>query len=130
MLAPMLSPVPAINIEFCSERSPVKEPNSPFDNIVFAADGAHEDYRSKHLLPPPIHSPKQRTMTQFVAAPKGLDTVRFEALRLASRAVHGQDLRKTIAMKAHQSKQSTYFLRLIFAKHITRIRYTYSPSLV
>lgn len=107
MLAPLLSPVPAINIEFCPEQSPVKEPSSPFDNIMFSVDSPHEDYRSRHLLPPPIHSPK-RAITQPVPTPKGLDSARFEALRLATKAIYGsstQDLRKSIAMKVHQSKR-------------------------
>lgn len=111
MLAPLLSPVPAINIEFCSERSPVKEPSSPFDNIMFTVDNSQDHYRSKHLLPPPVHSPKRVASTQVIPTPKGLDSARFEALRILAKGPHGainQDLRKTIAMRVHQSKRSMF----------------------
>ncbi|PVG03298.1 hypothetical protein CPB86DRAFT_793734 [Serendipita vermifera] len=117
MLAPPLSPVPSINIQLCAEQPPVKEPSSPFDKIEFTMannnnNNSLESYRSQHLLPPPIHSPKERQVVAkptIVAGGRGLDAARFEALRNASRqsALHvvRQDLRKEVALRAHQSKQ-------------------------
>lgn len=109
MLAP-LSPVPSINIEFCSEQTQVKEPSSPFDNVAFIVDDNIDPYRSIHLLPPPVHSPKDRGVVSPTqpSRSKGLDAARFEALRLSSKnncntLKHG--LRKEVAMRAHQSKQ-------------------------
>jgi hypothetical protein len=79
-----------------------------------------ESYRSQHLLPPPIHSPKERLPTnplqvaRATVGGRGLDAARFEALRNASRSVQHvvrQDLRKEVALRAHQSKQSEYPIR-------------------
>lgn len=112
MLAP-LSPVPSINIEFCVEQPQIKEPSSPFDNVAFNVDnGVVDVYRSIHLLPPPVHSPKldrgSPTQHQHLRS-KGLDAARFEALKLSSKSLSNtlkNDLRKEVAMRAHQSKQS------------------------
>jgi hypothetical protein len=112
MLA-LLSPVPSINIEFCSEQTHVKEPSSPFDNVAFIVDNNVDAYRSIHLLPPPVHSPKDRRVVGPTppSGSKGLDAARFEALKLSSKnncntLKHG--LRKEVAVRAHQSKQSEY----------------------
>jgi len=106
MLAPLLSPLPSINIEFCTEQTIVKEPSSPFDNVSFniVVDNGVDAYRSLHLLPPPVHSPKERTPaspTQATLRSKGLDAARFESLRNQSKL----GLRKEVAMRVHQSKQ-------------------------
>ncbi|KAG8866119.1 hypothetical protein FRC20_009039 [Serendipita sp. 405] len=108
MLAIPTSPVPSINIEFCAGPAPLKEPSSPFDNIQFSVDivGGGDKYRSHHLLPPPVHSPKERPTVAVQSRPpqgKGLDVASFEALRAASK--NRQDLRKEVAVRAHQSKQ-------------------------
>jgi len=113
MLAPPPSPVPSINIEFCAEETQAKEPSSPFDNISFVVDRGAESYRSVHLLPPPVHSPKDHGRASpthpSTSWGKGLDTARFEALRQSSKCSYNtvkHDLRKEVAMRAHQSKQS------------------------
>jgi hypothetical protein len=114
MLAPLLSPVPAINIELAAEQMPLKEPSSPFDKLLFSAVTANIDtYRSNHLLPPPVHSPKDHlrpTVTNQATRSLGLglDAARFEALKIASKASPNTHLRKELAIRAHQSNQSEY----------------------
>jgi hypothetical protein len=108
MLAPPLSPIPAINIEFCVEQTTVKEPSSPFDNVTFTVvENGVDAYRSIHLLPPPVHSPKERA-TPALPRSKGLDAARFEALRNQSKNSINNlklGLRKEVAMRAHHTKQ-------------------------
>lgn len=116
MLAPLLSPIPAINIEFAAEQMPFKEPSSPFDKLMFGSSiikannnssNSLDAYRSTHLVPPPVHSPKDhvRPVVQVANRGQGLDPARFEALRMASRIAPKADLRKELAIRAHQSKQ-------------------------
>lgn len=109
MLAPLLSPVPSINIELVTEQTPLKEPSSPFDNIAFNVENGPDSYRSRHLLPPPVHSPKEAAARPTQPARGlGLDHARFEALKLASKKMQAplkQDLRKELAIRSHQSKQ-------------------------
>lgn len=114
MLAPLLSPIPAINIEFAAEQMPFKEPSSPFDKLMFnqtttkvnSSSISVDAYRSTHLVPPPVHSPKDHVRPVVQASRgQGLDAARFEALRMASRIGPKADLRKELAIRAHQSKQ-------------------------
>lgn len=112
MLAPLLTPVPAINIEFCSEQPPVKEPASPFDSISFGVEPQHNIYRPQHLLPPSLLSPKERTRPKQSQTSAGLDPIRFEALRNAAKGPTTPpkgDLRKEVALRVHQSKQRKFF---------------------
>lgn len=112
MLAPPLSPIPAINIEFCVEQNVVKEPSSPFDNVTFTVvENGVDAYRSIHLLPPPVHSPKERA-TPASPRSKGLDAARFEALRNQSKNNLKLGLRKEVAMRVHQTKQSECYALL------------------
>jgi len=108
MLAPLLSPVPAINIELAVEQIPLKEPSSPFNNVLFSVTNSLDAYRSNHLLPPPVCSPKEHVRSvQATTRGQGIDAARFEALRIAaSKNFAKTDLRKELAIRAHQSKQS------------------------
>lgn len=117
MLAPLFSPVPAINIELAAEQMPLKEPSSPFDKLLFSAAATSLDtYRSTHLLPPPVHSPNDHPRPTRGQG-QGLDAARFEALKMASRTPQKVLLRKELAIRAHQSNQnqSEHPLRLLIA---------------
>ncbi len=116
MLAPLLSPIPAINIELAAEQMPLKEPSSPFDKLPFSPSiQALDTYRSNHLLPPPVRSPVKATPTTRGHG-RGLDAARFEALKMTSRSPQKSHLRKELAIRAHQSNQSEQPpLRLIIA---------------
>jgi hypothetical protein len=110
MLAPLLSPIPAINIELAAEQMPLKEPSSPFDKLPFSPSvQALDTYRSNHLLPPPVRSPVKATPTTTTRGQgRGLDAARFEALKMASKSPQKSHLRKELAIRAHQSNQSEH----------------------
>jgi hypothetical protein len=112
------SPLPAISIDFAPIEEPVKEPQSPFASFVFASSTEHDakSPRSFHLLPPPAVSPRVAEARQLQkqhqqAAAAGLEQVRFESMIQATRersaiAKKQLDLRKEVALKAHQTKQA------------------------
>lgn len=70
-------------------------------------------YRSQYLIPPPMLSPIRGPRAQQLPSnKKGLDKERFEELLRASRErINGRkahDLRKEVALKAHNSKQGLH----------------------
>lgn len=110
-----LAIVPQISISLAPPEEPAIEPYSPFSATLTTPLDDHA-FRPVHLTPPP-------TLTRFgkplsplrpcedTAPAKGLERERFEALLQASRernVVFGAnktgDLRKEIALRAHQNK--------------------------
>ena len=96
------------------------EPFSPFDNVRFAVEDDVNNYRPALLSPPPtmdISIPRHLSPLSPPDAPvkgQGLERERFEQLLKTSRersAALGNkkspDLRKELAVKTYQSKQST-----------------------
>jgi len=96
------------------------EPFSPFDNVRFTVEDDENNYRPALLSPPPTmptSMPRHLSPLSPPDAPvngQGLERERFERLLKTSRersAALGNkkspDLRKELAMKAYNSKQST-----------------------
>ncbi|OCH96555.1 hypothetical protein OBBRIDRAFT_765407 [Obba rivulosa] len=113
--------VPEISISLAPPEDPVPEPFSPFSPTgPFAPLTPIDDdgFRPTLLTPPPMVSPMSHKQlsplrpTDALAAGRGLERERFEALLRASKernaALGGRkevDLRKEIAIKAHKTKQ-------------------------
>jgi len=109
--------------EICISPAPpsenLVEPFSPFDNVHFAIEEDEDNFRPALLSPPPsmfMSIPKHLSPLSPPDAPvkgQGLERERFEQLLKSSRersAALGNkkspDLRKELAVKAYQSKQS------------------------
>jgi hypothetical protein len=114
----LVSSVPEISISLAPYEEPMEEPPSPFACLSPVQADEGDGYRSALLTPPPASSPRASPLSPLrpVDIPvkgKGLERERFEALLKASRernasiggARRPQDLRKEVALKAHQHKQ-------------------------
>lgn len=116
------SPIPQISISLAPPEEIPVEPYSPFATAgAFTLPYDDDDaFRPVHLTPPPTHtsfrkplSPLRRSSTPTEAPKptgKGLDQARFAALLNSSKEKvtvkkDAVDLRKEVALKAHQNKQ-------------------------
>ncbi|KAF6766389.1 hypothetical protein DFP72DRAFT_866348 [Ephemerocybe angulata] len=118
------SPIPHISISLAPPEEIPAEPFSPFAKSSFTLPQQSDDaFRPVHLTPPPTHTSFRRQHSPLrvsASSPvehskqtgKGLDPARFEALLNASRdkplppKKDAVDLRREVAMKAHQNKQA------------------------
>ncbi|KAL4069497.1 hypothetical protein J3A83DRAFT_4413220 [Scleroderma citrinum] len=105
-------PIPFICISPASPKKSHPVPHSPFPSGDPEEDD--DDFRAKHLSPPPIMSPRYLSPLRSPSypAPRGLQREQFDLLLKASRerrAVLGvqraPDLRKELAVKHQKNKQ-------------------------
>jgi len=107
--------VPSISISPAPEdETPRIEPYSPFARVSFDTN-EDDGFRARHLTPPPTTTKFKRPLTPPTrpTVNSGLNTQRFQALLKSTRERAGlaqkdsSDLRKEIAVKAHQNKQGS-----------------------
>ncbi|KAJ3545063.1 hypothetical protein NMY22_g2571 [Coprinellus aureogranulatus] len=118
------SPIPQISISLAPPEDIPAEPYSPFTNTSFTLPQNEDAFRPVHLTPPPSHTSFRRRQFSSLGSSKespeerpkqtgrGLDRARFEALLNACKEKplppkkDATDLRREVALKAHQSKQA------------------------
>lgn len=120
--SPMDFALPQISISPPPVEEALLEPYSPFSSLSPASRSDEDGFRPVHLTPPPTltrfqqkKSSPLRPCEDVLSRSRGLQRECFEAMLQASKernamvgAKKACDLRKEIAIKAHQTKQGTF----------------------